>query len=434
MEASVRIFNSSNLNRHLTLSILQRHSLKLPSLNNPYHHHHHPSFSIPHGNPKHPICVFTLVRNDPNSIFLQTSSFQTRIRSATFFVAQNSFNSPNSNPLGFLLSLSSSQIFNSRVSNEHFNRAVSDRKINFLTWDRAPEGVNGCDLGLSRDQGPVWTVVLLGWLGAEHKHLKRYVELYTSRGIRAVTFVVPVRDLLGFDLGRKVEKRISALTEELVSWLSDTEKDGRERSLIFHTFSNTGWFAYGAILENLQCRGNFCGSIKGCVIDSGGAPELNPKVWAAGFSAALLKKRGSLILPSDGPIEGNEFKTDKSISKMQENKPLLIETVLLLVLEKFFSIVLKLPDVNQRLTKIISLLSYNQPMCPQLYLYSTSDRVIPYQSVELFIQCQKGMGRNVRAYNFGSSPHVDHLRSFPDIYSAEIHKFLKETVTTVGQT
>lgn len=35
---------------------------------------------------------------------------------------------------------------------------------------------------------------------------------------------------------------------------------------------------YGAILAHLQERPDLIKSIKGCVVDSGGDPELNPKV------------------------------------------------------------------------------------------------------------------------------------------------------------
>nr|DAD48382.1 TPA_asm: hypothetical protein HUJ06_018319 [Nelumbo nucifera] len=425
MEASARLLNPSNFNRQLSRSVIIRKSLKFPlkhslSLSNRSQNPNIFLSSIPFVSGR---CHNVVVRNRLHAICFQSKSF---------FVSQSSIPFCNSNSLGFLLSLSASQIFNSRVSDKRFDRIVSDPKEKIFEWSRAPVCVNGGDLGAIGKGEPVLTVVLLGWLGAKRKHLKRYVELYTSRGIHAVTFVVPVKDVLHFDLGRRVEKRISALTEELVSWASEREEDGRERCLLFHTFSNTGWLAYGAIINNLQCRADTLQRIKGCIIDSGGDPEINPQVWAAGFSAAILKKRSSSTYYSEEAVEGNGSENDKITSKMQAETPL-IEAALLTILNKFFSVILKIPDVNQ-LNRIINVLLNNQPSCPQLYLYSTADKVIPFESVELFIEYQKGMGRNILAYNFHTSPHVDHYRTFPHIYAEELQKFLKECINNASQT
>lgn len=75
--------------------------------------------------------------------------------------------------------------------------------------------------------------------------------------------------------------------------------------------------------------------------------------------------------------------------------------------------------------KVLSVLSDKQPPCPQFYLYSSADRVIPAECVESFINMQRSLGLSVSSHNFVSSPHVDHYRSFPHLYSAKIDEFLK---------
>ncbi|XP_020591754.1 transmembrane protein 53 [Phalaenopsis equestris] len=276
------------------------------------------------------------------------------------------------------------------------------------------------------EKGAIWTVVLLGWLGAEERHLKRYADIYNARGIRSVRFVVPLWEMVGLDLGQRMEAKIARFAEELANWCLESEKDGRERNLFFHTFSNTGWLVYGSILQNFQSRNDVLEKIKGCVVDSGAASEISPKVWAAGFCAALIKKRSSSVIAALEQINGDGAEGRGDRSGMQDWKSQALEIIVMFILEKIFSIILILPDVNQRLCKIISVLSKKQPPCPQLYLYSSADRVIPASSVESFIHEQKAMGRKVLHYNFGTSPHVDHVRSFPRIYSAKISEFLEE--------
>lgn len=281
------------------------------------------------------------------------------------------------------------------------------------------EGNNG--VAVVDEKGPEVAVVLLGWLGAKIKHLKRYVSLYNARGVHAITFVSSVTDVLGFDLGRRMEERIERLSDELVSWLS--RNDGRERFLIFHTFSNTGWLAYGEILKNLKDRKDILEKIKGCVVDSGGDPNIDPKVWAAGFSTALLKRSISSTSPSTG--EGTEPTIRIKGTNIEEKKPFFLETLLLAAFVNFFSFLLNLPSVRGRLTNLVSILSHDQPPL-QLYLYSTEDKVIPFEAVKSFMEGQRRSGRKVFSFNFGSSPHVDHYRTFPELYTLQLDFFLKE--------
>ena len=87
----------------------------------------------------------------------------------------------------------------------------------------------------------------------------------------------------------------------------------------------------------------------------------------------------------------------------------------------------------RRLRNLFAILSEKQPSCPQFYLYSSADRVIPAEDVESFIKTQKLLGLSVFAHNFVSSPHVDHYRSFPHLYSAKLDEFLNICSPTKSQ-
>lgn len=286
---------------------------------------------------------------------------------------------------------------------------------------------NAVDVSGSSDCSSVKSrtvVVLLGWLGAKQKHLNRYAEWYTSRGFHAITFTFPMSEILSYQVGGKAEQDIELLVNHLADWL---EEDGK--NLVFHTFSNTGWLTYGVVLEKLQGSDpNLMGRIKGCIVDSAPVAAPDPQVWASGFSAAFLKKNS--VATKGATSEQSAIMSEGNKTIVGETKPELTETALLVVLKKFFEVVLNLPTVNRRLSDVLSLLTSQQPSCPQLYIYSSADRVIPAGSVESFIDGQRKNGRKVRACNFISTPHVDHFRNDPKLYSSQLTQFLDDCVLT----
>ncbi|GAB2231820.1 hypothetical protein Droror1_Dr00010835 [Drosera rotundifolia] len=296
-----------------------------------------------------------------------------------------------------------------------------------ISWYR---GGDRGDAALAKRECEV-TVVLLGWLGADPRHMRKYAELYTSRGFGVATFAVSVSNVLWFDMGSRMGERVGQFVNQLVSWLSEGKKDGPERCLVFHTFSNTGWLVYGNILGRLQSRPEIIEKIRGCIVDSGAAPELSTQVYANGFATAILKKSSRAVYSS---AEFGQLNSDGTIPIVQEKDQSLIETLLVFTLESTFTFLLIFPNINQRILNIMFTLSERQPSsCPQLYLYSTADKIIPFESVESFMGDQRRMGRRVQSVNFESSPHVDHYRKYPVRYSSIVGNFLNECLARTKQ-
>ncbi|KAK2657167.1 hypothetical protein Ddye_010219 [Dipteronia dyeriana] len=288
-----------------------------------------------------------------------------------------------------------------------------------FTWNPA-HPTNGEINVNNNGKAETTTVVLIGWLGAKTKQLKSFVRWYNSRGINAITFVVEASELLTYEFRRSLDNRMSLLADELVSWVTTTEEDedGRrqQRCLVFHTFSNTGWLVYGSILGELQSRHDhlmMMEKIKGCIVDSGGGDPFSLQVWAAGFADTLPQKRGALRL---------SVKEAPHMDKM-------IKIILLFLLETFFCILINLPRLNEKLKRTKSILKERQTF-PQLYMYSTYDKVVPLKSIEMFMEEQKKMGRNVISFNFGSSSHVGHYWNFRNKYSSMLGDFLKQCFGT----
>lgn len=62
---------------------------------------------------------------------------------------------------------------------------------------------------------------------------------------------------------------------------------------------------------------------------------------------------------------------------------------------------------------------------PELYLYSSSDEITPADKLREFIAARRAQGVDLAAVDFSTSPHVGHLRAFPERYRREVGAFLE---------
>lgn len=61
---------------------------------------------------------------------------------------------------------------------------------------------------------------------------------------------------------------------------------------------------------------------------------------------------------------------------------------------------------------------------PQLYLFSKADTMCPWNTILQFLEVQQKESRFVDHHLFEDSPHVLHLRKYPDQYKAKVSNFL----------
>ena len=79
-----------------------------------------------------------------------------------------------------------------------------------------------------------------------------------------------------------------------------------------------------------------------------------------------------------------------------------------------------------RVCVCVSLTVRLQPRIPQLVFYSDADTITPAEGLPEYLAIQRARGLDVRAVNFHTSPHVQHMRHYPDQYWSEVAAFIDD--------
>ncbi|KAL0042970.1 hypothetical protein WJX79_005495 [Trebouxia sp. C0005] len=297
---------------------------------------------------------------------------------------------------------------NSRVWNRHSTWLTSDFDKQ-STWLRAlHQDSQATNKSSDSLQKPL--VILIGWLGAKERHFNKYAELWQRMGHKTFGYQPPTNSIVLPPIG-------SAKAAEFIRDVQSFQNLHLHQPVIYHIFSNAGFLFFGTVLRAIAAadalplspsqqltssacslQHNMLQPVKGLILDS--APcRLTPSISARGFTAAVLSKPAKSI---------------------QMQHPHLVSAARLL-----FTPVLKFPPIANRQDQIWQAWSNTAPLCPQLYLYSSADALIPPSAVQQFQELQKQRGVQVHSKMWIDSAHCEHYRIYPDEYVSQLERFVE---------
>ncbi|CAF1100253.1 unnamed protein product [Adineta ricciae] len=268
------------------------------------------------------------------------------------------------------------------------------RYLGFNSTDHTPEYTPG-----SSDSAAL--VCVLGWGGCTRRHLRRLLEFYSSQGTSTVSWINPMFNYL-FGVDRKqVERVLDFLLHE----------NRHANQIIIHLHSNNGSLVWGHMLQIMktnQYYSHLLPNIKGVILDSAPYVHLNGSSdWLLASAIGASRACVSIIL-----------------NRAQYYHYLWSPLISYYLFLRFFYRKYLSSDSRSSSDKVLLLLNASPVNVKQCYLYSDSDRLIPHQIIEQFINKQKDRGVLVTSHRFADSGHVNHFRLYPTEYGQLILNFI----------
>ncbi|KAJ5072141.1 hypothetical protein M0811_09521 [Anaeramoeba ignava] len=240
-------------------------------------------------------------------------------------------------------------------------------------------------------------IVLFGWLACEDHHLNKYVDMYKKINSDVIPIKSPRYSLLfPVSLGKKMGQEV---TQEIGKEYS------KKQHIFLHCFSANGFYNCGHLLRELEIEKkknnklaiDISKRIKGVILDSA-PPSPSKELLVTGitnsfphcqFSTRKVIQFGLNLFTSFNPsILQDSF----NLSEQTKN----------------------------------GFLPFN---FPQLYLYSSDDKIVPPEHIENFYQNQIKAGKFVQYFRWDKVPHVQLYRYFPEKYKQLVGSFIFNFVT-----
>lgn len=242
--------------------------------------------------------------------------------------------------------------------------------------------------GANGEKEPV--VFLLGWLGAEDRHLAKYCGIYNQRGCITIRYTSPTSYVFV-----RPKAKLLPIARKLLALLRDMSLD--DHPVFFHMFSNNGSVLYYYLTQAMAEASAPNILVKGCIFDSTPAPR---RIYS-GARAVYEATPGSVWM------------------KLCASMGMVLYLLSWGILSVLWTIITgKLP--NRPPWALIE----EPAHCPQLFLYSQADKLISSDDIEFFIVERQKLGVPVVTKCWSDSPHVQHYRVHPEEYRDSVYSFL----------
>ncbi|KAI3431345.1 hypothetical protein D9Q98_004403 [Chlorella vulgaris] len=324
---------------------------------------------------------------------------------------------------------------------------------------------------MGREARPV--VLLLGWLGSKEQYVKKYRALWEGLGAQVFQHQPSI---LQTALPGVADRALLRLMSDISSRYSTLRAtSGEAPPVLVHAMSNAGFVAFGTMLHLTSLAnpaalprgapGSPAASLKPqlqtdwkSAPGAGGGAGPSQDGWQAGSPRQAATRSGEDGESSGGLcVSGSGSQGDvlsgfkqvlhhtqgivldsapsqatahiwsrgvlaavlaQPVQEVEESHPMLLRNLHSLA-ERYFM----LPQVARRMREVRHAWQHHVPPCPQLYLYSKSDALIPYQHIELFMEQQEAHGVCVHHHRWDDTAHCEHMRKHPEQYRSLVRSF-----------
>ncbi|MBX3190938.1 MAG: DUF829 domain-containing protein [Labilithrix sp.] len=241
--------------------------------------------------------------------------------------------------------------------------------------------------------------LLLGWGNATRSQLAVYERLHTALDLEP-TSVIP-DTLAGL-------RRPEAYPRALAPIAADLAREGGDRPIVVHLFSDNGFVGWAALLAALaetdpgrRARD----AIRAVILDS------SPGLWAVRGKMDFARRFALGMTPAVSRLAGRG-----ALERMPIVTPLLGVGFVAyqLVFRRSVRAMLSAPAIVEQ----------HQPRCPHLFLYGEEDVLVPPRDVRAWIARQRAGGLDVSDEPFANARHVALYPNDPRRYRRAVNAFI----------